>query len=149
MLVIFVLISLVTTYLIVNFTAVFRRNQKAFRFYQEKCPDLPTAPGPGMFSGHLLSIVMNDYGWKTIDELHEKLGPSFGMFYVNQPWVATKDIDLIKLIEVDEARKHTNRAFLGGPLEHFNNSLFQIYDEDWRKTRQVIAPTLTLVASQS
>lgn len=149
MLALAVLASFVLTYLLISVTFVLIRNKKAFKFFVEKCPDLPTVPNPGLFSGHLTSVIMTDKSLQIISDLHEKYGPSFGMFYVEQPWVATKDLDLIKLIEIDEAKKHPNRAFLGGPLKNFNNSVFQIHDEDWRRARQVIAPALRLVTCQA
>lgn len=143
MLIIVVLLAAISAYILAQFVGVFIRNQKAFKFFSSKCPHLPTVPNPSPFSGHLTRLIMTDMSWKLITQLHTKYGTNFGLYYVDQPWLATKDLDLIKLIEIDEAKKHPNRAFLGGPLKHFNESIFQIDGEDWRATRQVLAPALS------
>lgn len=119
------------------------RNFKAHRFFHNKSPYLPVVPGANIFSGHALSITAPDKSWKVIEDLHEKYGPTFGFYMINHPWVATKDLDLIKLVEIDEAHKHTNRAFLGLPFTEFNNSIWHNDDETWKQVRRVIAPALT------
>lgn len=89
-----------------------------------------------------MSIIAPGKNWKIIEDLHEKYGPTFGYYMVDQPWVSTKDLDLIKLIEVDAAHKHINRAFYGLPFHEFNHSVFQIDDDRWRQVRRVISPAL-------
>lgn len=61
----------------------------------------------------------------------------------NQPWVPTKDIDLIKRIEIDEAHKHTDRAKAPWLIHEFNHSLMHMDGYEWRQVRQAIAPTMT------
>lgn len=134
---------LALVYLGVNFVAILVRNYKAHRFFQTKSPNLPVVPNPNIFHGHALSIVAQDKNWKIIENLHEHYGPTFGYYMMDQPWVSTKDLDLIKLIEIDEGHKHVNRAVLGMPFTEFNNSIWQVEDDSWRQARRLIAPALT------
>jgi len=136
-------LSILVTYVSVNILFVLLRNYTAHRFFKVKSPKLPTLPNPSIFSGHLFQVTQPDKNWKIITDLHEKYGPTFGFYMCEQPWVSTKDIDLIKLIEVDNAHKHINRSKFGLPFDEFNRSIFQVDDDEWRRVRRAVSPALT------
>lgn len=133
----------ILTYVVTNLSLVLLRNQRAHQFYKTKAPRLPVVPNPSIFHGHLFQITHPAKNWSIITDLHEKYGKTFGFYMCEQPWVSTKDLDLIKHIEVDQAHKHINRSVYGLPFEEFNNSIFQVNDDDWRRVRRAISPALT------
>lgn len=132
-----------TLYTIINVLLVVLRNHKAHQFFKTKSPNLPVLPNSNIFAGHMLTVTFHEKNWKIIGELHDKYGPTYGYYMCDQPWVSTKDIDLIKLIELDQPHKHINRAKFGLPFKEFNDSIFQIFDDNWRRVRRAIAPALT------
>lgn len=136
-------VALIVTYLVINLAAVAVRNKRAHKFYETKSPTLPVLPNPHIFAGHSFKVIRSRKNWKIMENLHEKYGTSYGFYMMEQPWVATKDLDLIKLVEIDKAHKHINRAFFGLPLHEFNHSMFQIDDDQWRKVRRAISPAFT------
>lgn len=130
-------------YLAVNVILVLLRNKKAHQFFQTKSPNLPVLPNTSIWHGHMLHTARPEKSWKIIDNLHEKYGPTFGFYFCEKPWICTKDIDLLKLIEVEKANTHINRSKFGLPFAPFNNSIFQLDDDDWRRVRRAISPALT------
>lgn len=136
-------IAFVLIYAIVNVVFICLRNYKAQQFFAIKAPKLPVLPSPNIFFGHIYQVTQQEKNWRTITKLHERYGTTFGFYMCNQPWVSTKDLDLIKLIEVDQARKHINRSKFGLPFKDFNNSIFQVDDDDWRTVRRALSPALT------
>ena len=134
---------LVLVYIVVNVTLVILRNSRAHQFFKTKSPDLPVLPNANIIHGHLLDVTYPPKNWNIITKLHNQLGPTFGYYMGEQPWVSTKDIDLLKYIELDHAHKHINRSKLPLPVDEFANSIFQLDDDDWRRVRRAIAPTLT------
>lgn len=122
---------------------VVSRNYKAHKFFKKNSPNLPVVPKPNILCGHAISVTQPDKNWKIIEDYHEQLGPTYGFYMCEQPWVATKDLDLIKLVEIDEGHIHVNRAFLGLPFTEFNVSIWHNDDDLWRQVRRVVAPALT------
>lgn len=139
----FVVLGLLIVYFSLNVYQVAKRNQKAHQFFKLYAPDLPALDNPKLFSGHLHEIVGHKKGWKIVDELHKKLGPSFGHFMCEQPWIATKDLDLLKKVHIDGGQVHINKSFLGIPYDEFCNSVLQLRDQDWRRARQAVSISLT------
>lgn len=137
-------------YICINVALVAVRNRKAHKFYATKAPNLPIYPKkPRLFSGHIYDLTIPRKNHKILRELHKELGPTYGFYVCDQPWVATIDIDLIKCIEVDQGHKHINRAIFGVPVKHFNESIFQKKDDEWRRVRRAIAPALTSMKVRS
>lgn len=136
-------ISLIVVYLVVNVVAVLVRNYKAHKFFQTKAPQLPALPRPNIFTGHLDVVLTPDKNWRIVDEMHKKYGPSFGFYMIEQPWLSTMDLDLIKLVELDEAQKHLGRAIMGFPFEDFNHSIVQVNGTKWRQVRRIFTPAFT------
>lgn len=139
--IIFVLVSAVFT--IINVVLVLMRNYKAHQFFQTRAPKLPVLPEPNIFAGHLLEVTFREKNVQIINKLHEKYGPTFGFYSANQPWISTKDLDLLKLIELDKPTRHIDRVQMGLPFREFNNSIFQVNGDSWRRIRRAIAPALT------
>lgn len=139
----YVFLAVTTVYTVINVAIVLLRNFKAHQFYKTKSPKLPVVPNPSIFHGHMFDITWKQKNWQILDKLHEQYGPTFGFYMCEQPWVSTKDIDLLKLIELDQPHKHINRAKLKLPLKEFNHSIFQNDDDHWRRVRRAIAPALT------
>lgn len=130
-------------YVLLNVALVMMRNYKAHQFFKTYSPKLPVLPSANIFHGHMWNVTYQDKSWKIIDELHSKYGPTFGYYMCNQPWVSTKDLDLIKLIEMDRPHKHINRSKFGLPFKEFDDSIFQVDDDQWRRVRRAISPALT------
>lgn len=138
-----VFVALCLIYLCVNMFLVLQRNYKAHQFFKTKSPKLTVLQNPNIFHGHLLQVTWPDKNWRIITDLHKKYGPTFGFYMCEQPWVCTKDLDLLKLILVDQAHKHINRSKIGLPFKEINDSIMQVCDDDWRRIRRAVAPALT------
>lgn len=143
MFVLILALILLTIYFLISVSKVIIRNHHAHKFFKAKSPHLPVVSRPNIFIGNLHQTLYDLKNYNVIDQLHNKLGKTFGYYFADQPWVSTKDIDLIKKIKVDRAQRHLNRANLGIPTPEFNNSIFQLNGNDWRKVRRALAPTLT------
>lgn len=141
--IIIIALALVVLYLFVNIGAVFVRNHKAHKFFQTHSPKLPLVPNANIFTGNLLEVLAPWKNWKIIDDLHRKYGPTFGYYIAEQPWVSTKDMDLIKRVLADDAYKHLDRTYLGFPFEEINNSIVQVNGDKWRQVRRIFTPALT------
>lgn len=142
MMILIVLAVLFFVYLAINLATLAIRNRKAHKFFATQSPDLPVLPNPDLFGGHSLRVLFSPKNWQIVDDLHEQYGPTFGFYKSNEPWVSTKDLDLIKLVEIDEGHKHVNRANLMAPFFDFNNSLLQLEGDRWRRVRRVFGPAL-------
>lgn len=134
---------LLVLYLSLNTIRVVYRNYRAHKFFQIKSLKLPVLPNPNIFVGNINQTIWCMKNCEQIDRLHNKLGKTFGHYMADQPRVSTKDIDLIKRIEIDEGHKHTDRARATWLIHEFNNSLMQISGDKWRQVRRAIAPTMT------
>lgn len=134
---------LTALYFVVILLEVIIRNHKAHKFFQTKSPELPVVPGANFFTGHALGVLAPRKNWKIIEDLHEKYGPTFGFYMMDQPWVSTKDLDLLKHILLDEGHTHTGRQLLGIPFKEFNHSIQQTNGEKWRRGRRAMSPALT------
>lgn len=143
MLTLILALVLSVVYFTVQVIKVIIHNRRAHKFFQTKTPKLPIVPDPNIFVGNINQTVWNMKNCEFIDKWHNELGVTYGFYFRSQPWVSTKDIDLIKRIEVDEAHKHLDRTFVGNPIHEFNTSIFQINGDKWRRVRRAIAPTLT------
>lgn len=130
-------------YVSINVIKVILHNCRAQNFFQTKSPQLPVIPNPSIITGNINDVTWRMKNCDRIDELHDQYGKNFGFYVCGQPWLSTKDIDLIKKIELDEAHKHLDRAFIGFPVEEFNTSIFQVNGDEWRRVRRAIAPTMT------
>lgn len=135
--------SICLAYVVINVLLVMLRNYKAHQFFKLYSPGLPVLPNPNIFSGHMYNVSFNDKNWKIIDQLHNKYGPTFGFYMCDKAWVSTKDLDLLKLIEMDKPHKHINRCKFGLPFKEFDDSIFQVDDDQWRRVRRAISPALT------
>lgn len=141
--IVYVTLFLVIFYVTFNIAKTAFRNHKAHQFFRIKSPNLPVLPNPGLFSGNLFQTIFHPKNWKLIDDYHKKYGTTFGYYVCDQPWVSTKDIELLKLIEVDQGHRHINRAKFNIPIEEFEESIFQVDGGDWRRIRRAISPALT------
>lgn len=134
---------LLVVYLSVNVTKVILHNHRAHKFFQTRSPELPILSEPNIFFGNINQTTWNKKNCDLIDKWHKKFGKTYGYYYRSQPWVSTKDIDLLKRIEIDEASKHLDRAIIGFPTHELNTSIFQVNGDEWRQVRRAIAPTMT------
>lgn len=130
-------------YFSVNVIRVILHNHEAHKFFQIRSPKLPILSKPNIFYGNINQTTWNKKNFDLIDKLHNKLGKTFAYYYRSQPWVSTKDIDLIKRIQLDEASKHLDRAVIGFPTHELNTSIFQVNGDEWRQVRRAIAATMT------
>lgn len=134
---------LLIIYVSINVIRIVLNNCRAQNFFQAKSPQLPVIPNPNIITGNMNEVTWNMKNCYRIDDLHNKYGKNFGFYVAAQPWLSTKDIDLIKRIEIDEAYKHLDRVNFGIPIDQFNDSIFQVNGDEWRQVRRAIAPTLT------
>lgn len=134
---------LAVVYLSIGLIRVALRNYRAHNFFRIKSPKLPVVPNPNIFYGNVFETTYRNKNYLKIDEFHKKYGNTFGFYMCHQPWVATKDLDLIKRIQIDHAYKHLDRTVIGMPFDEFNNSIFQVNGDEWRQVRRAIAPTMT------
>ena len=143
MLLAYAALALALIYLALNVILVALRNHRAHQFFATKSPKLPVLPRPNIFSGHIFSTTWPGKNVQILTKLHAKYGRTFGFYMADQPWVCTKDLDLLKLIELDQPHKHINRSKFGLPMKEFNQSIFQVDDDQWRRIRRAISPALT------
>lgn len=134
---------LALVYLSIGLLRVFLRNYRAHNFFKTKASKLPVVPNPNIFIGNVLQTTYQDKNYLKIDALHKKYGKTFGFYMCHQPWVATKDLDLLKRTQIDHAYKHLDRTVIGMPFDEFKNSIFQVNGDEWRQVRRAIAPTMT------
>lgn len=118
------------------------RNYRAHQFFKTKMPQLPVVPNASIFSGHIMSVFAPKNNYKIIEDWHTKLGPNFGYYMGDMPMISTTDIDLIKLVEIDEAHKHIDKALLGLPFREFNEGILQLSGKRWRRMRRVTGSIL-------
>lgn len=135
-------LSVSLAYIIFGVLHVVLRNARAHRFYKEKSPNLPVLTDTNIFNGHLYKTILAYKNCEAFDELHRQYGPTFGFYRYHVPWVATKDIDLIKKIEIDQSYKHIDRVRFDSISDDFDHSIFQVNGDPWRKVRQILAPAL-------
>lgn len=133
----------VAVYFLSRVIIVAVHNYRAHRFFKTKSPRLPVVPGPNLFLGNIDQTVWALNNCELIDRWHDELGKTFGHYVAEQPWVATKDIDLLKRIMIDDASKHLDRIFTRTPLHELNTSIAQINGDEWHRVRMAIAPTMT------
>lgn len=145
------ILSLTLAYVVVSVLHVLIRNAKAHKFFKQNSSNLPVLPNPNILVGHLYKTILHhNNNCDVFDELHEQYGPTFGFYRFHSPWVATKDIDLIKTIEIDQSHKHIDRVGYYSISDDFDHCIFQVNGEPWRKVRQILAPAMnnTRVKSQ-
>lgn len=79
--------------------------------------------------------------YNLIDEWHNRLGKSFGHYMVDQPWISTKDINLLKKVMLDGG--NNDRMSVEMPIPELNNSIVLINGDAWHRVRMALAPSLT------
>lgn len=134
---------LLGVYSSINVVKLIIHNHRAQKYFQTKSPKLPVVSNPSIFIGNTFQVTWNVKNCETVEAWHRKLGQTFGFYIIDEPWVSTKDLDLIKRIEIDEAHKHLDRIRIGFPIAEFDKSIFQINGHEWHRVRRAIAPTLT------
>lgn len=130
-------------YILINMINLVVDNYQRQKFFKINSPRLPVVPRPNIILGNIGQTTWHKKNYDLIDKWHNKLGRTFGYYYLAQPWVSTTDINLIKKVMMDDASKHLSRAFINIPVKEFNDSLAQITGNEWRQVRRALAPTLT------
>lgn len=132
-------ISLVITYFFLNISRVLLKNYKAQKFFSEKTPSLPALKNPNILTGNVLQTLALSKSYKVVDKLHDELGSSFGLYFFGRPWIATKDLDLIKKIQLDDGYKNVEeREPWPIPAEVFDHSISQASGQVWRQLRKAL-----------
>lgn len=104
--------------------------------------NVPSVGNRSLISGNLFEVIVPVDNYKKIEQLHAKLGKSFGIFYGPDPWLMTTDLDLLQKILISE--KVQDRVIFNTPFSsEFQESLAQIRGEKWRKTRRVLNAPFT------
>lgn len=133
---------LLALYLSLNVIHVVVNNYQKHKFFQIKSPRLPVVPKPNILVGNVGQTTWNMKNCVLIDKWHNRLGRTFGFYFMAQPWVSTTDIDLIKKIQIDDASKHLNRSVMDIPCKEFGDSLVQNLEHEWRPVRRALGAAL-------
>ncbi|CAA2976549.1 cytochrome P450 3A21-like [Olea europaea subsp. europaea] len=73
-------------------------------------------------------------------EAHKRLGKTYGYVAMTRYGCFTIDLDLIKMIVIDEGDVHINRSQTDFPLHELENSLLLVDEDQWRRMRRLYAP---------
>lgn len=123
----------------------FYQQHEMNKYFTKVSPKLPIANELiSVYGGHARSVLLNKRNCFVVDELHKKLGKTYGIYYGRKPMVSTIDLDLIKAVVLDEPYKNINRSKIDVPLKEIEvDSIATSEDEQWRRLRQSAAPAFT------
>lgn len=137
------LVSMLAVYISIHVICRALNNYHAHKFFRINSPKLPVVPNPNILFGNLFQTVWLMKNSEQIDRWHNKLGKTFGFYIGHLPFVTTKDLDLIKKIEIDDANKHLDKQVLDYPHHEYSNSILQINGDKWRTVRRATASAFT------
>lgn len=126
---------------VIKTTIRINRKQKTF---EHQSPNLPVAPNRSFLVGHLWNLMLHRHSYLIIHHTHSKLGPSFEFEAAGVINIATSDLELLKLIHIDEAADHLNRAQIRYPYEEIReDSIASASKEKWQRIRKAVAPAFS------
>lgn len=103
---------------------------------------LPVASGASLLAGHLRQVFLCNDNVHRIDRLFHQLGKTYALFFGQDTWLMTIDVELIRRVFISEGQVHVNMANLHVPFEGvLRESLGQECGDKWRRTRRLMAPS--------
>jgi hypothetical protein len=60
----------------------------------------------------------------------------------NHPWASTKDLDLIKFMNLDQPNRHVNRLEFAVVVKEWSESILAANYDDWCRRRRTIGSAL-------
>lgn len=140
---VWLLIALVSLFVCQKATNFVRERREAHRIFDRG--NVPSVGNKNLLSGNLYDIIAQDNNIHIIDQWHERLGKTYGMFFGPDPWVLTTDLDLIHRLFVSEGHRYVDITQLRFPyIDDINNSLAQVGGDGWRKARRSLNPPFSV-----
>lgn len=114
------------------------------KFIQNAKASVPMYPFSWLPCGDFYHIFYDPKILTRLNELHARLGNTFGWMWGSQAIVFTTDLELIKTMVVAEANEHINRIrfYIPVPEVEFDSIAFA-NGAQWRRIRRAMAPSFT------
>lgn len=104
--------------------------------------NVPSVGNKNPFSGNLFEIIKPRDNLRIMLNYHKKLGKNFGIFYGQDPWVLSTDLDLLYKVFSLDSHKFVNRTNLRLPItKELDKSVGQNQGDDWRRARKMLSPS--------
>lgn len=134
-----------SVYIACNLIITVVRRYNVYKFFELKKTNIPIILKPTLLGDHMINFSLNKRNWQYLENLHKihktKIGATF---YLDNPFISTLDIDLIKKIAIDEGEHHINRIELKLLVEEWEiGSIAFARDNQWLRLRKAVAPALS------
>lgn len=132
-------VVLLVTYVVMHtITFVIQRRHQLSTFERMKIP----GPKPNFISGHLYQSRREPYIYFA-ERLHENHGKNAGIFLGGDPYVVTKDLDLIQQVFVAKSRLFYDRMNFYMNVEPVPDNLICQRGDRWRYMRKLLTPAFS------
>lgn len=132
-------LALFAAYLVMKFTQFLmerRRKHETFKRMQIE------GPRPHLLHGHLYDTRRQPYV-KFAHKMHEKYGKNVGIFLGGDPFLLTKDLDLIQQVFVARSRCFYDRMNFYLNIDPVPDNLICQRGERWRFMRKLLTPAFS------
>lgn len=118
----------------------------AYRRFKKDAKGLPMYPFTWSPGGHISEMLFQSYASFKYEPLGRKMGTKTGGGMMGlQRVVASCDLELIKILNLTEAKDHYNKfdnlAWPADEIEY--DSIINSQGEQWRRIRRSVAPAFT------
>ena len=117
---------------------VIRRRKRHQTFQRMRVP----GPRPHLVSGHLYETRRQPYVWFA-HKMHEKYGPTCGIYLGGDPYLLTKDLDLIQQVFVAKSRLFYDRMDFYLNVDPVPDNLICQRGNRWRYMRGLLTPAFS------
>lgn len=118
--------------------------RQALATYKKRSLGLPMLDGPNpILANHGVEFQVGRNVANKITKWHQKYGDTFGFVCGTYPCASTIDLDLLKMIHIDELTAHVNRMPFNTITSEFEkDGIFLAKDDQWRRIRKAVGPAL-------
>lgn len=107
--------------------------------------NVPSIGNTSLLSGNILDCAITPKNFEIIQDYHKNLGETFGIFFGPDPWVYTKDLDLLHRVFVENGNKNIDKLDFRIPYtKEMNLSLAAVQGNEWRTIRRILNPSFAL-----
>lgn len=133
------LAALTAAYLVMQFIVfLFKRHHRHKTFERMKI----NGPKPHFIHGHLYDTRRQPYV-KFAHKMHEKYGKNVGIYLGGDPYLMTKDLDLIQQVFVARSRTFYDRMNFYLNIDPVPDNLICQRGDRWRYMRKLLTPAFT------
>lgn len=132
-------VVLVISYVVMQIVLfVFKRREQHRTFERMQIP----GPKPHFIHGHLYETRREPYV-KFADRMHEEYGKNVGIYLGGDPYLITKDLDLIQQVFVAKSRLFYNRMNFYLNVDPVPDNLICQRGDRWRYMRKLLTPAFS------